>query len=104
MGPNFHVIKPNPENIFIAVFIGLRLAYSSLNSAKLSFSSEVTLFGQTSRRWDTHYLASTINFTCFSMTSLVEHIDAQPTKYRFLANNFDNLFGLNMSMHGLTCI
>ena len=43
MGPKFDLrvsIHPNPENIFMAVFIGL--AYSTLNSAKLSCSSEVT--------------------------------------------------------------
>ena len=45
MGTNFDLqvsIHPNPENIFMVVFIGL--AYSPLNSAKLSCSSEVTLY------------------------------------------------------------
>ena len=46
MGQNFDLqyrIEPNTEKIFMAVFIDLGLAYSPLNSAKLSGSSEVTL-------------------------------------------------------------
>ena len=46
MGPNFDLrvsIHSNPGNIFTAVFIDFGLAYSPLNSAKLSSSSEVTL-------------------------------------------------------------
>ena len=45
MGPNFDFrvsIHPNPGNIFMANFT-FGLAYSPLNSAKLSCSSEVTL-------------------------------------------------------------
>ena len=44
MGPNFDLrVHPNPGNIFIAIFITFGLAYSPLNSTKLSCSSEVTL-------------------------------------------------------------
>ena len=47
MRPNFDVqyqIKPNPCKIFMAIFISdLGLAYSPLNSATLSCSSDVTL-------------------------------------------------------------
>ena len=46
MDPNFDLrvsIDLNPENIFMDLFIDFGLAYSPLNSAKLSCSSEVTL-------------------------------------------------------------
>ena len=46
MGPNFVLwvsIHPNPGNIFMAVFIDLWPCLFTLNSAKLSCSSEVTL-------------------------------------------------------------
>ena len=46
MDPNFDLcvsIDLNPKNIFMAIFIDFGLAYSPLNSAKLSCTSEVTL-------------------------------------------------------------
>ena len=50
----------------------------------------------------THYLASTVNFTCFSMTSLVEHSEGQPIEQLAMVHPAQNGFNIKIRFKNLS--